>query len=101
VGLNVRTDWIATAVTESQVAMEGDVTAEITLPETEQQLEVVFEVTEQEGSSSAVWSRNTGAMFEREAFLSYTVTVSVGEQSQSSQRNGRSTLQFKSASDGE
>jgi hypothetical protein len=101
VGLELRTAWTATAVTDERVEMDGDVTAEISLPEMEQEIPVSFEVTEQEGESSGVWDREAGAMREREAFMSYTVTVSVGEESQSSQRSGRSTLELVSVSSGE
>jgi hypothetical protein len=101
VDLELTTAWTVEAVRDEGVEMVGDVTAEISLPEMEQEIPVTFEVSEQEGTSSGVWDRELGVMREREAFMSYTVTVSVRDEAQSSQRSGRSTLELVSVSSGE
>jgi len=98
VSMTMTTDWTATEIEDRAVTLDGAVVARIELPETEGELPMTFELTEQTGDSSAVWDAEVGAMRSREASLSYTITVSVGEQAQTSQRTGRSTLELLSAS---
>lgn len=94
VSMTLTTAWEVTKADADEVAYEGPVVAKVVLPELDAPMPVSFEVTEQDGSASSVWDVRAGVLKSREATTAYTVTVSVADQSQSSDRNGRSRLRL-------
>ena len=94
VTMDLSTVWSVSAVSEDAVVFGGPVTAEVIMPELDTPMPVSFEVTEQSGTAAAEWDPSRGVLVRRSAETSYTVTVAVNDESQSSTRSGKSTLEL-------